>query len=87
MSSVFPTVRTGSCVVCRPIYNSKVTIIVTWKIAYYFFSRLFVLTLKVLHSFIHSVILNIYIAPLQENYSEVLPTPARLKRAVFGTIV
>jgi len=24
--------------------------------------------------------LNIYIAPLQENYSEMLPTPARLKR-------
>jgi len=26
----------------------------------------------------HSFILNIYIAPLQENYSEELPTPARL---------
>jgi len=32
--------------------------------------------------FIYSFILNIYIAPLQENYSEALPTPARLKRAV-----
>jgi len=31
------------------------------------------------NSFIHSFILNIYIAPLQENYSEALPTPARLK--------
>ena len=28
-----------------------------------------------------SFLLNIYIAPLQENYSEALPTPARLKRA------
>ena len=36
------------------------------------------------HSFIHSFILNIYIAPLQENYSEALPTPARLKRAVLS---
>ena len=35
------------------------------------------------HSFIHSFILNFYIAPLQENYSEVLPTSARLKRAVL----
>jgi len=26
---------------------------------------------------------NIYIAPLQENYSEELPTPAPLKRAVL----
>ena len=26
-------------------------------------------------SFIHSFILNIYIAPLQESYSEALPTP------------
>jgi len=34
--------------------------------------------------FIHSFILNIYIAPLQENYSEALPTPARLKRAVLS---
>jgi len=34
-------------------------------------------------SFIHSFILNIYIAPLQENYSEALQTPARLKRAVL----
>src|ERR1043165_10141682 len=32
---------------------------------------------------IHSFISNIYIAPLQENYSEALPTPARLKRAVL----
>src|SRR6218665_318546 len=32
-------------------------------------------------SFIHSFILNIYIAPLRGNYSEALPTPARLKRA------
>src|SRR6218665_954546 len=29
----------------------------------------------------HSFILNIYIAPLQENYSEVLPTPARSNKA------
>src|SRR6218665_3059771 len=36
-----------------------------------------------IHSFIHSFILNIYIAPLQEDYSEALPTPARLKRAVY----
>jgi len=36
-----------------------------------------------MRGFIHSFILNIYIAPLQENYSEVLPTPARLKRAVL----
>ena len=36
------------------------------------------------YSFIHSFILNIYIAPLQENYSEALPTPARLKRAVLS---
>jgi len=27
--------------------------------------------------------LNIYIAPLQENYSEELPTPARLNKAVL----
>jgi len=33
--------------------------------------------------FIHSFISNIYIAPLQENYSEVLPTPARLNRTVL----
>ena len=32
---------------------------------------------------VHSFILNIYIAPLQENYSKVLPTPAQLKRAVL----
>ena len=37
-----------------------------------------------LHSIIHSFILNIYIAPLQENYSEVLPTQARLKGAVLS---
>ena len=36
-----------------------------------------------LHSFIHSFILNIYKAPFQENYSEALSTPARLKRAVL----
>src|SRR6218665_2398803 len=35
-------------------------------------------------TFIHSFILNIYIAPLQDNYSEALPTPARLKRAVLS---
>src|SRR6218665_1819007 len=35
------------------------------------------------HSFIHSFILNIYIAPLQENYSEALPTPARSNKAVL----
>jgi len=29
----------------------------------------------------HSFILNIYTAPLPENYSEVLPTPGQLKRA------
>src|SRR6218665_2179426 len=38
------------------VYDSKVTIIITLKISYYFFSRLFVQTLKVLHSFIHSFI-------------------------------
>jgi len=27
--------------------------------------------------------LNIYIAPIQENYSDALPTPARLERAVL----
>jgi len=32
---------------------------------------------------LHSFILNIYIAPLQENYSEALPTPARLNKAVL----
>jgi len=31
----------------------------------------------------HSFILNIYIAPLQENYSEALPTPARSNKAVL----
>jgi len=36
-----------------------------------------------IHSFIHSFISNIYIAPLQESYSKALPTPARLKRAVL----
>ena len=30
---------------------------------------------------IHSFVSNIYIVPLQENYSEALPTPARLTRA------
>jgi len=30
----------------------------------------------------HSFILNIYIAPLQANYSEAIPTPAWLNRAV-----
>src|SRR6218665_3902612 len=35
------------------------------------------------NSFIHSFILNIYKAHLQENYSEALPIPARLKRAVL----
>ena len=34
-------------------------------------------------TFIHSFILNIYIAQLQENYSEALPTPARLNKAVL----
>jgi len=28
--------------------------------------------------------LNIYIALLQENYSEALPTPARLNKAVYA---
>src|SRR6218665_1134446 len=38
-------------------------------------------------SFIHSFILNIYIAPLQENYSEALSTPARSnKAALFITL-
>jgi len=36
----------------------------------------------IIHSFTHSFILNIYIAPLQVNYSEALPTPARLNKAV-----
>jgi len=36
-----------------------------------------------IHSFIRSFISNIYIAPFQENYSEVLPTPARLNKAVL----
>src|SRR6218665_1140205 len=36
-----------------------------------------------IHSFIHSFILNIYIAPLQENYLEALPTPARSNKAVL----
>jgi len=31
----------------------------------------------------HSFILNIYIAPLQKNYSEALPTPAWLNKAVL----
>jgi len=39
---------------------------------------------KMRYEFIHSFILNIYIALLQENYSEALPTPARLKRAVLS---
>ena len=37
-------------------------------------------TLIYIHIFIHSFILNIYIAPFQENYSEALPTLARLKK-------
>src|SRR6218665_134343 len=36
-----------------------------------------------IHSFIRSFIMNIYIAPLQENYSEALPTPARSNKAVL----
>ena len=36
-----------------------------------------------IHSFSHSFILNIYIAPLQENYSEALPKPARSNKAVL----
>jgi len=36
-----------------------------------------------LMSVVHSFILNIYIAPLQESYSEALPTPARLNKAVL----
>ena len=35
-----------------------------------------------IHSFIHTE--HLYIEPLQENYSEALPTPARLKRAVLS---
>jgi len=35
------------------------------------------------YSLIHSFILNIYMASLQENYSEALPTIAWLKRAVL----
>src|SRR6218665_652518 len=38
---------------------------------------------SLIHSFIHSFTLNIYIAPLQENYSEALPTPARSNKAVL----
>src|SRR6218665_3356091 len=38
---------------------------------------------KITFYIIHSFILNICIAPLQQNYSEALPTPARLKRAVL----
>src|SRR6218665_2068955 len=39
----------------------------------------FILSAEIfIHAFIHSLILNIYIAPPQENYSEVIPTPARL---------
>jgi len=34
--------------------------------------------------FIHSFITEIYIAPLQGNYSEELPTLARLKRTVLN---
>jgi len=63
---------------------------------YYIFIAAFIIKRKLLrlhHSsihrfylylFIHSFILNIYIAPLQENYSEALPTPARLKRVVLS---
>jgi len=36
-----------------------------------------------IHSFIYSFISNIYIAPLQETYSEELSIPAWLKRAVL----
>src|SRR6218665_3405798 len=36
-----------------------------------------------IYSFIHSFILNISIAPLQENYSEALSTPARSNKAVL----
>src|SRR6218665_1546263 len=32
---------------------------------------------------LNSFILNIYIAPLQENYSQALPTPARSNKAVL----
>jgi len=34
-------------------------------------------------SLYHSFILNIYIAPLQGNYSEALQTPARSNKAVL----
>src|SRR6218665_236032 len=34
-------------------------------------------------SIIHSITSNIYIAPVQENYSEGLTTPSRLKRKVL----
>src|SRR5688572_28000707 len=36
-----------------------------------------------IHSFIHS---GIYIAPLQGNYSEALPTPTRPKRTVLSLV-
>jgi len=35
-------------------------------------------------TFIHLFILDIYMAPLRQSYSEAFATPARLKRAVFG---
>ena len=38
------------------------------------------------HSFIHSFILNIYIAPLQENYSEALTTAQRRSRLSTDTV-
>jgi len=44
------------------------------RVSYYFLST---------KNFIHSFILNMYIAPLQENYSEALPTPARSNKAVL----
>ena len=50
----------------------------TWKL-----SRCYIAFphFRFIHSFIHS---RIYITPLQGNYSEVLPTPARSKRTVFN---
>ena len=47
------------------------TVILLFQIRFYFFR---IESLIVLYSFIHSFILNIYIAPLQENHSEALPT-------------
>src|SRR6218665_2162857 len=54
-----------------------------WKIEVSNEYQLCVVQCELIHSFIHSFILNIYIAPLQKNYSEALPTPARSNKAVL----